>query len=123
MATVTIEGDRLIVDLSGWEAVFALKRRIDVPISSISSARAGTLTSKRPNGLRLPGTYVPAVITAGSYWWKGRGWSFWSVRHHESTIDIRLHETRYHRIVIEVADPYETEALITGAIRKAGSTE
>lgn len=119
MASVSIAGDRLIVRLTGWQAVFALRREIDIALNNVVSAQADTVTSKRPNGLRLPGTYLPNVITAGSYWRKEQGWSFWSVRHEEMAIDIRLRDTHYYRLVIEVDDPQATAALIEDAIRVA----
>ncbi len=117
MATVTIEGDRLRIRLSGWQAFFALRREINVSLSNVVSAQAGTLTSKLPDGIRLPGTYLPGVITAGSYWWKSHGWSFWSVRRQERAIDIRLQNEHFYRIVVEVAYPDATAAMINDAIR------
>jgi hypothetical protein len=108
----------LKVRLSGWQALLALKRDIIVALDHIVSAEAGTLISKRPDGIRLPGTYLPGVITAGSYWWKDRGWSFWSVRHEERAVDIRLRDERYSRIVVEVADPHATAAMIAAAIHR-----
>jgi hypothetical protein len=118
MATITIEGDHVKIRLSGWQAVFALKREIDVALNNVVSAEAGTLTSKRPDGIRLPGTYLPGVITSGSYWWKDRGWSFWSVRHEERALDIRLRDEHYNRVVVEVADSYGTASMIAEAIHR-----
>jgi hypothetical protein len=118
MATITVEGDRLKVRLSGWQAVFALKREIDVALNNVVSAEAGTLASKRPDGIRLPGTYLPGVITAGSYWRKARGWSFWSVRHEARALDIRLRDEHYNRVIVDVADPYGTASMIAEAIHR-----
>lgn len=102
----------LIVRLSGWQALFALKREIAVKCDNVESVGVGTVTSLAPNGLRMPGTYVPKVIAAGSYWWKGRGWSFWSVRNPKKAVDIRLRDERYARLVIQVDDPHATAAMI-----------
>jgi hypothetical protein len=118
MATITIEGDRLKVHLSGWQAVFALKREIDVALTNVVSAEAGTLMSKRPDGIRLPGTYLPGVITAGSYWWKATGWSFWSVRNEDQAIDVRLRDEHYNRVVVEVPDPHAIATMIAEAIHR-----
>jgi hypothetical protein len=117
MATVSVEGDRLVVRLSGWESVWALKRHIDVPLRSVLSASAGTIHSKLPRGIRLPGTFVPKLITAGSYWRKSEGWSFWSVRDEKMAVDIRLRDTRFIRIVVQVDDPFETATMIESAIQ------
>jgi hypothetical protein len=118
MATVTIEGNRLRIHMSGWQALFALRREINVSLSNVRLVQAGTLTSKLPDGIRLPGTYIPGAITAGSYWWKRHGWSFWSVRHQERAIDIRLENEHFYRIVVEVAYPDATAAMIDDAIRQ-----
>ncbi len=123
MATIMVEGDRLKIRLSGWQAVFALKREIDVALGNVVSAEADTLTSKRPDGVRLPGTYLPGVITAGSYWWKTTGWSFWSVRREDQAIDIRLLDEHYNRVVVEVAYPHETATMIADAIHRYRSSE
>lgn len=120
MATVTISDDRLLIRLSGWEAVFALKREIAIALDDVASAQAGTVQALRPNGIRLPGTYFPGVIAAGSYWSKSRGWSFWSVRHPQKAIDIRLRDGHYRRVVVEVDDPYALAADIDYQISKTG---
>jgi hypothetical protein len=123
MAAVSVEDGMLVIELRGWEAIFALKRRIEIPLSHVESARAGEVTELRPGGLRAPGTYLPRVIAAGSYWWKGRGWSFWSVRHPAKAIDIRVHNERYGRIVVEVDDPEAAAATIERAVEDtSGST-
>lgn len=116
VATVTIEDDRLVVRLSGWEAVFALKREINASLQNVVSVRAGSVPSLSPNGFRLPGAYIPKVIAAGSYWSKSGGWSFWSVRHPEKAVDIGLRDSRYRRIVVEVDDPYATVAQVEAAL-------
>jgi hypothetical protein len=117
MATVTVERDRLVVRLSGWESVWALRRHIDVPLQSVISANAGTVHSKLPRGIRAPGTFVPKLITAGSYWRKSVGWAFWSVRDETKAVDIRLRDTRFIRIVVQVDDPFGTAAMIEAAIQ------
>jgi len=117
MATISVEGDRLHIRMSGWQSFFALRRAIDVPLHCIVSVDAGSLTSKMPDGIRLPGTYVPKLITAGSYWWKEKGWSFWSVRRVEKAIDLRLRDHHFSRIVVEVDDPHATARMIDEAIR------
>jgi hypothetical protein len=119
MATATITDDHLTVRLSGWEAVFALKREISVPMRNVLSAQAGTVTALRPYGIRLPGTFFPGVIAAGSYWSKSAGWSFWSVRHSDKAVDIRLRDARYQRIVVEVDDPYSAAAEIENSVPRA----
>lgn len=117
MATIVIDGEQLAVRLDGWQAVFALKREIVVPLSQVDSVSSGRVTALSPHGLRLTGTYLPKVIAAGSFWWKGRGWSFWSVRNPQQAVDIRLRDGHYRRLVIEVDDPFLTAAMIDSAVQ------
>ena len=71
------------------------------------------------NVLRLPGTAVPWVIVAGSYYWRGE-WTFYDVRlrHLERAIVIRLRDERYARLVVEVEDPNATVAQIEHSLSR-----
>ena len=66
-------------------------------------------------GIRAPGTHVPGVITAGTFYQDGER-VFWDVHHPEKTVVIRLRDERYARLVIEVDDPRATAAAIQGAL-------
>jgi hypothetical protein len=66
--------------------------------------------------LRAPGTYWPGLITAGSYWWKGEGWSFWSVRKAKRAVIITLRNERYRRLILEVEHPDAVVAMIEAAL-------
>jgi hypothetical protein len=66
---------------------------------------------EREYGLR--GTYVPGVITAGTFYQEGER-VFWDVYDPDSTVVIQLKDERYVRLVIEVDDPSATAAAIRG---------
>ena len=106
MIELSIEDENLLVKLSGWDKIWALKSEVRVPLNEIESVRRATKLGLWPQGLRVPGTQVPGVIAAGSYWWRGE-WEFWSVRHPKSAIVINTTRQKYRRIVIEVANPDE----------------
>jgi hypothetical protein len=115
MARITVSGDRLSVELTGWEPLWALKRRVDVPLASVVRVAAGPEHARRPRGLRLPGSYFPGVIAAGTY--RGRGHSeFWSVRRPERAVVIDLHGAQYDRLIIQVDDPADTVRRIQRAL-------
>lgn len=56
------------------------------------------------HGLRAPGTNVPGVITAGTFY-EHEGRVFWDVHNPERAIALHLRDDRYAKLVIEVEDP------------------
>jgi hypothetical protein len=52
----------------------------------------------------MPGTNIPGVITAGTFYQHGKR-VFWDVHNPENTVVIELRDNRYNELIIEVADP------------------
>lgn len=71
MATYEIQGDELIVRLSGWEKVGAMRGDIRVPLDAITTVREVDAASRELRGWRAPGTGFPGRIALGT--WRGRG--------------------------------------------------
>jgi hypothetical protein len=63
----------------------------------------------------MPGTNVPGVITAGTFYQDGRR-VFWDVHDPEKTVAIDLHDERYSQLIVEVADPDAAIKLIQSAL-------
>lgn len=59
----------------------------------------------------MPGTNIPGVITAGTFYQDGKR-VFWDVHRPENTIVIDLHDERFNELVVEVADPAAAVSLI-----------
>ncbi len=72
-------------------------------------------------GLRAPGTHVPGVITAGTFYHHGKC-IFWDVKDPEKTIVIELADDRYDQLIIEVEDPPAEVQRIREAISSRGPT-
>ena len=122
MANLTIDGGDLLVTLPGWDALWAMKREVRVPLRAVAAVRHDPVAASQwPRGLRLPGSHLPGLLTAGSYWQPGRPgrWSFWSVRHPRQAIVVDLDAGHYRRLVLEVADPDAAVRLVDGAARAA----
>ncbi len=103
MVKISVEGDTLAVEVLGWSKLWCVKRRLDVPLRCVRRVRTD---GELPKGywVRLPGTFIPGVIKAGSYW-NGSGWSFWDVRRRrDDVLVIELSGWRYDCLVVEVAD-------------------
>jgi hypothetical protein len=72
------------------------------------------------HGLRVGGTNLPGVITAGTFYHHGN-WIFWDVHHPEKVIVVDLKDERYEKLIIEVADPSEAVVRLREALRSASS--
>jgi hypothetical protein len=64
----------------------------------------------------MGGTNLPGVVTAGRFLQHGE-WSFWDVHDPNRSIEIRLRDEAYARLIIGVDDPDATLALIRSAVR------
>ena len=116
MTRVSVSNGKLIIDVRGLHKVWALKSRLEIPVDHISAVRRAA--EERVRGIRLPGTHIPGLITAGTYYEGGGKRVFWDVHDHEKAIAIELHDERFSTIIIEVADP---EASIREILNTLGS--
>jgi hypothetical protein len=115
MARVSIANGDLIVEIEGMDKLWSLKSRLAIPLGNVRGATADPGIVKEPKGLRAPGTHLAGVITAGTFYQDGEQ-VFWDVRSGAQAVVIELTDERYTRLVIEVADPSATVALIERAI-------
>jgi len=119
LTEVELTGDALIVHVKGIDRLWSLKSRLEIPLAHVLDAEADTQVAREwQKGLRVPGTQLPGVITAGTFFQDGDR-VFWDVRDPEKTVVIRLEDERYARLVIEVEDPPSTVAAIEEAVGKS----
>lgn len=117
MAQVRTDGDTLVVEIEGLDKLWALKSRLEIPLVNVRGATADPGVINEPKGFRAPGTYVPGVITAGTFHIHGER-IFWDVHDAAKAVVIELHDERYARLIVQVADPQATVALIERAIAR-----
>ena len=97
---LTIEDKAIKIQFEPAERLWAfhLSSQIRVPLSSISSVRL-----ERPETtwreLRSPGTYLPGVIKAGTYYTE-RGREFWYVQGSQRCLCLDMTAGYYKRIVL-----------------------
>lgn len=116
MVELSINDDILDVTVLGWSMLWALKRRIRVPIAAVRSIRHEKNVRRWTwPGWRFPGTFLPGVITAGTYRWRGKK-SFWDVRRSGRAVVLELEGAAYDRLVVDVRDPAAAASLVRGAI-------
>ena len=102
MVHVSVEGDRVRFEVEGWDKLWALKSQLEIPLAHIRAVRADPEPARGWwHGIRLPGTQVPGILTAGSFY-QSDGFVFFDVHDPEQTIVIDLEHEHYQRLVIEV---------------------
>ncbi len=116
MAQIEIAGDTLTVHMHGLDRILAVKSSVSVPLEHVSGAEiAGDEARRVYHGLRMPGTSLPGVVTAGSFLRQGE-WSFWDVHDPQKAITIHLHDEHYAKLVVGVDDPEAAVAQLTAAV-------
>ncbi len=116
MVEIRIEGDRAVFEVEGWDKLWSLRSRLEIPLAHIRGARWDPEPAMGWfQGLKLAGTDIPHLFRAGPFYQDG-GLVFWDVAHPERTVAIDLDHERYEKLVVEVADPAATVDLITRSL-------
>jgi hypothetical protein len=117
VTSVRIDGTTLRVVIEGIDKILAFKGSIEIPLEHVTGV------SLHPSGardlhavVRGPGTSIPGVITAGSYYLADESCLFVDVHNASQTIRIDLDHEDYAALVIDVADPSATVAEIEHAL-------
>ena len=116
MAEVELADDTLIVHVQGMDQLWALRSRLEIPLSHVVGSQADPQEAQGWwRGIRSGGTHMPGVITAGTFYQEVER-VFWDVHDPEKRVVIRLRDERYTRLVIEVEDPPATVRSIQEAL-------
>lgn len=114
MVDLSISNDMLELQVRGADKLWALKSSLEIPLKHVTGIRADpTIARGWWHGLRLPGTSIPGVITAGTFYQDGKR-VFWDVHNPENTVVIELKDDRYDELIVEVADPNSALELVKG---------
>lgn len=118
MVEISVHDGRLRLDVQGWDQLWAFKSQLEFPLTHVRSVRHDPEVARGWwHGLRLPGTQIPGVLTAGTFYQHG-GAVFYDVHDPERTIVLELDHEHYQRLVVEVADPAAAVAKIAAALPK-----
>ncbi|MGH9063615.1 MAG: hypothetical protein ACRDZQ_00100 [Acidimicrobiales bacterium] len=116
MAEVTIEGGELRVELTGVDKLAALRGHLEVPIAHVRGVRADPEIGRGVlHGIKAPGTNIPGVLTAGTFYSEGERW-FWDVHDPAKVVVIDLAEEHFDHLVLGVGDPDAVVRMIQGAL-------
>ena len=113
--THEIKNGTLHLTVEGVDKIWALKSQLSIPLTHITGVRVDSEIVKGWwHGFRVPGTSIPGVITAGTFYQDGKR-VFWDIHHPAEAVVVSLDHETYDELVIEVENP---EAFV-GVLRQA----
>ena len=114
-AVIEIDNGSLVVHIEGMDKLWALKSRLQIPLTNVVGTElASEEAQKWLHGIRVGGTHIPGVVSAGRFYADGQ-LVFWDVHDADKAIAIQLKDERYGKLVIQVEDPGAEIARIRGA--------
>jgi hypothetical protein len=116
MVDLSISGGNLVLHVRGADKLWAFKSSLEIPLAHIAEIKADPVAAHGWwHGIRMPGTNIPGVLTAGTFYQDGKR-VFWDVHNPENTVVIVLKDERYNELVVEVADPKAAVELVKAAL-------
>jgi hypothetical protein len=116
MVEILIEEGRLHLEVQAWDKFWSLRSHLDFPLEHVNSVRVDADAARGWwHGIRLLGTQVPGILTAGAFYEQG-GVVFYDVHDPDRTIVLELNHERYARLVVEVQDPAAAVKAVSAAL-------
>jgi hypothetical protein len=118
MVEITVHGDSMTFEVEGWDKLWAFKSRLEIPITHVKGARVDDEAAKGWwHGVKLGGSDLPSVITAGTFYRKGR-MVFFDVHKPENTIIVDLDHEDYDQLILQVRNPDTEVQMINDAVAR-----
>ena len=118
MVDIRIDGDRVMFNVEGLHKLWAFRSELTIPLAHVTGVEVNhDQVGRWWHGFKVLGTDMPGVFAAGTFYFHGE-LVFWDVREPASTIIVSLEDERYKKLIVEVADPATTAAMINAAIRR-----
>jgi hypothetical protein len=118
-ASIELTKDSLTVHIKGADKLWALRSELQIPLANVISAQAASEEAQTwLHGMRVGGTHIPGVISAGRFYSHGE-LVFWDVHEPDKAIAIELRDERYDKLVIDAENPEEDIVRIREAIATA----
>ncbi len=116
MVTISKEENNFHFNVEGLHKLWALKSQLTIPIHNVVRAyQDREALNGWWKGIRMPGTHVPGLITAGTFYQSGEK-IFWDVVNKDNTIIIDLEDENYKKMIIEVENPSEVIDFINDSL-------
>ncbi len=101
LAQVRVVDGVIVIRPRGLNRLWAFRTELRVPVSSVSAVRTDVPRRGVPSGFRMPGTYVPGLIQAGTYRRKGEK-SFWLAGRSRTVTVIECRDAKFDRVVLQL---------------------
>ena len=116
MVKPEIKDNILMLHVQGADKIWALKSELSIPLEHITAIRLDSeIVQKWFHGIKFPGSNIPHVITAGTFYQNGKR-IFWDIHNPARAVVISVTDDTYNELVLEVENPEsfvsEIEALI-----------
>jgi hypothetical protein len=116
MVEVTVDGDCAVFNVEGLHKFWSFRSRLDIPLAHVTDVEANhDQVGRWWRGVKLLGTQMPGVLTAGMFVYHGE-MVFWDINDPAKTIIVSLDHEFYKKLIVEVADPQGTVAILRRAI-------
>jgi len=117
MVNISVKGDLVHLDVEGIDKLWALRSHLEFPLSHVRSVRVDPAAARGWwHGLRLWGSNMPGILTAGTFYQQGRI-VFYDVHDPERTIVLELDHEHYDRLIVEVEDTERAREVIERALK------
>jgi len=101
---LSLANEKLSIEFEWYEQLWAV--RFD-RVMEISIAHIQAVSTAEPQSdwtqVRAPGTFVPGIIKAGTYYTK-QGKEFWYVTDDKNYLTLELQDEPYRRVIITIPD-------------------
>ncbi|MDF7665187.1 hypothetical protein [Bifidobacterium sp. ESL0745] len=114
--TVTIEGRTLKVVPNGLNKLWSFKGNLEIPLSHVAGATLDpgfNMSGRR--AFRNPGLATPGK-KAGTFKFPDGDTEFWNIAQPEQPLVVQLHDEKFDRLVLGIADPRQVADAINAAI-------
>jgi len=112
MVTIEKKDSNYIFEVRGLHKLWAFQSQLSISVENVINAYRNEESQNWLMGLRVPGTHIPGLITAGTYY-VNDGTIFCDVSDHTKTIVVELQDEFYKKLIIEVEDPQSSIDLLT----------
>ncbi len=120
---LSINNAKLAIEFEWYEQLWAVKacRVMEIPIAHIRSVTTAEPQSSWAE-LRAPGTFVPGIIKAGTYYTK-QGREFWYVTDDRNYLTLELESEPYRRLVLTIPDHQVWDDRINSELHSIASND
>ena len=120
MVNISIDGEKAVFEVHGMDKFWSLRSQIEVPLAHITGVTIDPDAARGWwHGFRMPGTEIPGLLTAGTFYQHGRR-VFYDVHDTDNTIVVALNHEKYDQLVVEVSNPQTEAQKLTSAIEHRG---